>query len=192
MEKEVTKTKAKSNRFKVFSGGGGKKQGAMDMFLFNMVLVLFCFGLIMCFSASAPEGQKLHGDSYHFIRSQFLYGCVGIIGMLVASHFDYHKYRKYLWIIVIGTIALLIATQFFPPINGSQRWIKVGPVTFQPSEFAKFTAILWVAFRLSRQKWNLNRTVKDFFLSFVTDIILPYGIMLGIFAILLMLQPPLP
>lgn len=188
MEKEVAKTKSK--KFKVFSGKGGKKQGPFDMFLFNMVLVLFCFGLIMCFSASAPESQKLYdGDSYHFIRLQLLYGSVGLVGMFVASWYDYHKYRKWVFPLVIVTAILLFSTRFFPALNGSQRWINIGPFNFQPSELAKFTAILWVAFKLSRQKWNLKKTPKDFGLSLITDIILPYGIVLGLFALLLMMQP---
>ncbi|MBQ7039327.1 MAG: putative lipid II flippase FtsW [Clostridia bacterium] len=186
MEKDRRKSKL---NLKVFSGKGGEKQGNMDMFLFNLVLVIFGFGLIMCFSASAPEGQKLFNDSYHFIRSQMIFGGIGFLGLLVASHFNYHRYKKYLWIMVLVTIVLLIATQFFPAINGSQRWIRFGPFTFQPSELAKITAIMWFAVHLSRQKWNYDRGIKAYFMSYLTDIILPYGIFLVIICALLMLQP---
>lgn len=187
MEKDSAKTKSK--KFKMLLGKGDNKQGPMDMFLFNMVLVLFGFGIIMCFSASAPEGQKIYNDSYHFIRNQLIYGVVGLCGMFVASRINYHRYIKYLWIFVVVTVALLIATQFFPPINGSQRWIRFGPFTFQPSELAKFTAILWFAYRISRQKWNYDKGLQAYFKSYWTDIVLPYGIFLGLFAGLLMLQP---
>jgi len=185
--KGVTGTKA--NRFKVFLGKGGKNKGSMDMFLFNLVLILFGFGIIMCFSASAPEGQKLHNDSYHFIRNQLIYGSAGLVGMLIASVFDYRNYKKVILPLLLVTFILLASTQLFPPINGSQRWIRIGAFTFQPSELAKFTAIIWTALMISQIKWNHRKGPKDFFISLVTDIILPFGVALGIIAGLLMWQP---
>lgn len=183
MEKDRTNSK-----FKVFLGKGKKKQGNMDIFLFNLVLILFGFGIIMCFSASAPEGQKLFNDSYHFIKSQFVLGCVGLVGMFIASYIDYHKYAKYLLPLIVITLLLLGATQLFPPINGSQRWIDFKVFSFQPSELAKLTAIIWFAAKLSKQRWNHEIGFKAFWKSYLTDIV-PYGVILLIFAALLMMQP---
>lgn len=182
----MTKQKQK---FKIFAGNGRDKSNwqHMDSVLFNVILVLLCYGLIMCFSASAPSAQQNFGNSYYFFRKQLLMAVVGFVIMLVASKIDYHKIAKYLpWLIGI-TFALLIAVLFFPAQKGGHRWIFLGPVSFQPSELAKFVAILWFACLLSHQKWH-KATTSTFFPLYVKEY-LKYLIIIVIFAAFLMLQP---
>ena len=178
---------AKRN-FKVFKGLGKGKQGSMNMLLFNVILILLCFGLIMCFSASAPSGQERYNDSYYFFKKQLYMAIAGFIAMLVMSKIDYHLLRKHLLPIIVVTFILLGLVFLFPPQKGGRRWITLMGFSFQPSELAKLTSIIWFASRLSRQKWHKAKNVKEFFKTFLTDY-LGYIIIIGIFAILLMLEP---
>ena len=179
----MTKTK-----FKVFKGKGKEKQGSMDMILFNTILVLLCFGLIMCFSASAPSGQERFNDSYYFFRKQLIMAVAGIVVMLFLSKVDYHFITRNLLPIIIVTFVLLLLVFFFPASKGGKRWIYIGPISFQPSEVAKFTAILWFSCKLSIQKWTKPTSVKSFFTAYLKEY-LPYLVIILIFAIFLMLQP---
>ena len=151
-----------------------------DPVLFNLVLVLVCFGLIMCFSASAPTAQVQNGDSYYFFKRQFIWAILGFIAMIVASNFDYTNYRKYSVKIYGITIILLIAALCFPGVNGAKRWIGFGGFSFQPSECAKYALIIMLSHKLSVQKWDNSKFFKDF---------VPYYILFGIYALILMMQP---
>ncbi len=151
-----------------------------DPVLFNIVLVLVCFGLIMCFSASAPTAQVQNGDSYYFLKRQMAWAIIGFGAMIFTSNFDYHKYKNYSVIIYGVTILLLFIVLFFPGVNGAKRWIGFGGASFQPSECAKYALIILLAHKLSLQKWENSKFFKDF---------IPYFIFFAIYALLLMMEP---
>ncbi len=181
---------AKKTKFRVFKGKA-KEQNIqhMDSILFNIILVLLCFGLIMCFSASAPAAQQnLDGDSYYFLRKQLVWAVIGFIGMLIASKYDYHKLAKWSPIMLIISIVLLVAVLFFPEQKGGRRWIFIGSFSFQPSEFVKFTVIVLFACMLAKQKWHKIKGMKQFFTYFWKDFC-PYLLIFLLFAGLLMLEP---
>lgn len=180
----------KKTKFRVFSGEKAKKnKGQPDAILFNVILVLLCFGLVMCFSASAPSANQNMGDSYYYFRKQLTVAIIGFVGMLIAMRYDYHKLAKKLPLFLGATIVLLLVVLLFPEQNGGKRWINIG-FSFQPSELAKFTVILWLACKLSskKQKWNKPKDAQTFVRYFIKDF-LPYLGFLGIFAFLLMLEP---
>ncbi|NRW42581.1 cell division protein FtsW [Clostridium beijerinckii] len=85
-------------------------------------------------------------------------GVVGVIAMAVAMSVDYHKIKKYTAIIMIATIPILLAVFLFPGTNGAQRWINLGPLSFQPSELAKYVVVLFLARSLEVK----GEGVKDF------------------------------
>lgn len=176
-------------QFKIFMGKGKGKSNwqPMDSILFNIILVLLCYGLIMCFSASAPSAQQNFGNSYYFFQKQLLMAVVGLVIMIIVSKIDYHKIAGWLPILIAITIVLLIAVLFFPAQKGGHRWIFVGPISVQPSELAKFVAILWFARLLSQQKWH-KATTSTFFKLYVSEY-LKYLLIIVIFAALLMLEP---
>ncbi|MBQ2966501.1 MAG: putative lipid II flippase FtsW [Clostridia bacterium] len=181
----------KKTKFRVFNGEKEKKKnkGQPDAILFNVILVLLCFGLVMCFSASAPSANQNMGDSYYYFRKQLTVAIVGFVGMLIAMRYDYHKLAQKLPLFFWVTLALLGLVLLFPEYNGGKRWINLG-VSFQPSELAKFTVILWFACKLSakKQKWNKPKDPKTFVKYFVQDFV-PYLGFLAIFVVLLMLEP---
>ncbi len=152
----------------------------MDPILFNVVLVLLCFGLIMCFSASAPSAQFQQGDSYYFLKKQLIWAVCGLIAMFFMANFSYKKLEKLSGLIVIVSLALLGAVLLMPSINGAKRWFGIGGASFQPSEVAKLAVIIWFAHKLSKQSWEKASYIKDF---------CPYLLVLAIYAGLLMLEP---
>jgi cell division protein FtsW len=100
----------------------------------------------------------MYKDSMFFLKKELMAGVVGVIAMAVAMSVDYHKIKKYTAIIMIATIPILLAVFLFPGTNGAQRWINLGPLSFQPSELAKYVVVLFLARSLEVK----GEGVKDF------------------------------
>ena len=157
-----------------------------DFIIFITVLVLLSLGTIMVFSSGAPHAYNyMHGDTYYFLKKQLLYAPIGLLGMFIAMNFDYRKLGKLSPLLILGSIGMLLLV-FIPglgqELNGSRRWINILGNSIQPSEFAKLSIILFLSFSLSKSKDK----VKSFFTG-----LLPYLILIGVFSILLMLEPHL-
>jgi cell division protein FtsW len=115
--------------------------------LFLAVLGLLVIGIVMLFSTSA-FARNSHGDVYFFIRRQAIWFGIGLFICILAALIDYHFWQRTWWL-WFGLAVIVLALCYFPHIgmriNGSRRWIGVGPVTFQPSELAKLAAIIFLA-----------------------------------------------
>lgn len=160
-----------------------KDKKPFDFWLFITVLVLLSLGLIMVFSASAPIAEKEHNDIYFFIKRQLRFAVIGVIAMLLAANYDYHKYgRKTVLALMGGSIILLILV-LIPgigrKINESRRWIYIGSFAFQPSEIAKLAIILFLSYYLSKRKRPLNSLLGD---------LMPYLFVVGLVSLLLLLE----
>lgn len=117
----------------------------MDIGFFSLVLILLGIGLVMLFSASYAYCYAQYGDSYHFIARQALFAVVGVSVMIVVSKINYHFYRKFAYVLYIVSVALLTLLLALPPMYEGvdyKRWLVIGPISFQPSEIAKFAIIL--------------------------------------------------
>jgi cell division protein FtsW len=115
--------------------------------LFLAVLGLLVIGIVMLFSTSA-FARDSHGDVYFFIRRQAIWFGTGLVVCTFATLVDYHFWRRTWWLwFALALVALALC--YFPHIgmriNGSRRWIGLGPITFQPSELAKLAAIFFLA-----------------------------------------------
>ena len=114
-----------------------------------VVTALVLLGLLVLSSASGANAMRYHnGDAYFFMRRQFEYLAVGLVVVVVVARFDYHKWRDHeflAWSFFAIVLALLIAVLFSRAINGSHRWLSVGPVRLQPSELAKLAVVIVVA-----------------------------------------------
>jgi cell division protein FtsW len=115
--------------------------------LFLAVLGLLVIGIVMLFSTSA-FARDSHGDIYFFIRRQAIWFGIGLVVCTFAALVDYHFWQRTWWLWFALTLVAL-ALCYFPHIgmriNGSRRWVGLGPVTFQPSELAKLAAIFFLA-----------------------------------------------
>ena len=124
------------------------------------VLALLAIGFTLLASASAVNGHRLHNNAYHFVIHQAVWlFLVAVPAMLVVTFFDYHRWRRNVWLTValyVGICILLCAVFGFKEINGSHRWINLGPIRLQPSEFAKMATILSVGVFLDRAGWKIE------------------------------------
>ncbi|OGL46350.1 MAG: cell division protein FtsW [Candidatus Schekmanbacteria bacterium RBG_16_38_11] len=156
-----------------------------DHLLLFITLVLSGIGVTMIYSSSAIIALEDYNDPFYFLKKQVLFISIGLVLMLVATHIDYHYLRK-LTIPILGISFLMLIAVLIPGLgiekNGAKRWLNIGGIVFQPSEFAKFSVILYTAYSISKRKEKL----REFFNG-----ALPLLLVLGVFSILLLLQPDL-
>ena len=104
--------------------------------------VIMIFGLVMLFSASYTTGYLRMGDSFHYIKQQALCMMLGLGCMFLMSYMDHRFLRKMVVPGYIIVLAMLAVTLTMAPLNGCRRWIRLGGLTLQTSEVAKFEMIL--------------------------------------------------
>jgi len=160
------------------------KEKKVDRFFLTIVFLLLSVGIAMFVSASLGILAKNPKIFYSVLFSQLILGLgLGLVGMYFCLKIDYKFWRQYSFLIFLGSI-LLTASVFIPSLGwshgGAERWIQLGPISFQPVEFLKFGFVIYFAAWLS---WVKNR-VRDFRFG-----ILPFGIMLAIIAFILFKQP---
>ena len=114
----------------------------------------------MIYDASIVAAFRDFGDKLYYFKNQLIWATVGTIGLTVASLIDYHKFVRYSSPIFALSILLLIIV-LIPNIGtkayGAHRWINVGNLTFQPSEFAKLALIFFQASILAKfQKYKMR------------------------------------
>ena len=162
-------------------------RGVMDLTFFLIVMTLLVIGIIMMFSASYAkalnESGGTNGTSY--ATKQITMAAIGIFCMFFFSFFDYRHFAnpKIAITSYVGCVILLIAVLVNGVTEGgATRWIVIGPINFQPSELMKFSIIILFSYLIVK---NYNKMQK------FSVGILPFGILLGIVVVLLMLQPHL-
>ena len=154
-----------------------------DIQLLFAVLFLVGIGIVMVYSASSALALKKYGSDFYFLKKQAVFSLVGIICLVVCSHVPYRIYRSLTYPILFLALGLLIAVLLSGvglEAGGSRRWIRLGPLTFQPVEAARLALIVFMAYSLSKKKDGL----RQFGIGFV-----PHVLLLIIFAVPLMLQP---
>lgn len=135
------------------------QRGKLDITFLSLVLILLSIGLVMLFSASYAYSYTYFGNSYRFILRQSLFAAGGVAAMLVISRIDYHLLKKFSWVIYLVTVGMLILVLALPPSTelNVKRWLAIGPVSFQPSEFAKFAVVVIFAAWLSANAEKLKK-----------------------------------
>ncbi|MFN2477258.1 MAG: putative lipid II flippase FtsW [Chthoniobacterales bacterium] len=132
--------------------------------LFLAVLGMLVIGIVMLFSTSA-FARDSHGDVYFFIKRQSVWLGIGLVVCIVAAWTDYHIWTRSWWI-WFGLAAIALACCYVPHlgmrINGSRRWVGLGPLTFQPSEVAKVAAVFFLAYWFSRYEKESGRILQGF------------------------------
>lgn len=156
----------------------------VDKFFLTVVFILVGIGLALFVSASLGVLVKNREIFYPVLFKQLILGLgLGFLGMYITSRLSYKFWQKYAFYIFIGAL-VLTSLVFIPSLGmshgGASRWISLGFVSFQPAEILKFAFVIYFAVWLS----SVGRKVKEFKYS-----ILPFGIMLGIIALILLNQP---
>lgn len=158
-------------------------RGKPDFWMILIIFTLTGFGLVMVFSASYYDGLTNHNDSYYYFKRQLLWACLAIVVFFTISNVPYPYYQKRVGLILLCSMTLLILV-FVPGIgvylNGSDRWIQLGPIGFQPSELAKISAIIYTASIMTKKQNYLHQFKRG---------LLPPLIVLGMFCFLIVMEP---
>lgn len=149
-----------------------------------VVAVLVALGLVVLSSASEVRGIRMYNNAYHFITRQSIYLLIALVVCVVVACLDYRIWRDapvITWLFY-GAIIILLVSVFFlgRKINGSYRWISLGPVNVQPSEFAKLATVIVLAMWLDRAGWKVELKGIGLFGS---------GILIAGLAVPVMLEP---
>lgn len=161
-----------------------KVQKKSDYTLVITILALIIVGLVVLSSASAVLSYERFGSNYYFFTHQLIYGVLfGVVAFFITSQVNYHYWKKLAAAMLVLTIFLLIVV-FIPGVGlehgGARRWIYIGSFTFQPTELAKLTFLLYLATWLDKRQ----KGIKDWKYGFV-----PFATILSLISFLIILQP---
>lgn len=151
MKQKVQKKKKKATPWSRFRAAwsGERPPHGIDYASLFLVLFLLGFGLVILYSTSSYRASLVYGDTAYWVKRQGIFAFLGVIAMLLIAHGDYRFFKCRPWMIYVfywGTIALLLLTRLVgTEVNGSKRWLYIGPIGFQPSEVAKITLIFFLA-----------------------------------------------
>ncbi len=154
-----------------------------DITLLFPVLFLVGVGIVMVYSASSALALKKFGTSYYFLKKQSIFALLGIVVLVVSCHIPYRMYRSLAYPLLILAMVFLtgiLISGFGYSAGGAKRWFRIAGFTFQPSEFARFALVIYLAYSMNRK---MDR-IKEFSVGF-----LPHVLVLGLFTVLIMLQP---
>lgn len=149
-----------------------------DMVLLGIILVIVAFGIVMVYSASFYYATTKGLNPANFAIRQFIIGIVGIIAMLIMTFkFNYRILSnmflaKTLYLI---SIVLSISVMFMGETrNGATRWLKIGPLQFQPSEIAKIAVVIMLSAYIIKNRKQMNKI--RYILGAWGIVLLPTGI----------------
>ena len=148
--------------------------------LFLAVLALLVIGIVMLFSTSA-YARDSHGDVYFFIKRQAIWIGIGLVACIFAALMNYQFWQKTWWLwfaVALAALALCYIPHIGMRINGSRRWVGYGPITFQPSEFAKIATIIFLAAWFARREKPDGNVLSEFIIP-LAIISMPAALVLG-------------
>jgi len=156
-----------------------------DRLLFSTAGFLTIFGLVMVYSASSVVALSQHGMSSYFFLRQLMYAGVGFVLLIFLMNVDYHVWQKpkaiTAMLVICAAVLVFVLSQ--PKVNGAHRWLRCGSlISFQPSEVAKLIVLVFIAAYLQKYESEINRPLRR---------LLPFGIVVGLFAGLIAIEPDL-
>ena len=158
------------------------KERKQDKWLLWTVILLIVFGLFILFSASWIKSLEMTDGASRifFLKNQLLKFIPGIAVFLIASHFNYRRLQYLAPILMVGSFLLLAYTSIQGCDGDSCRWLSIGPISFQTSDLARFSVILFLADYIDR-----NYKYMD---QFVKGIVIPFACILPI-CFMIIIQP---
>lgn len=160
-----------------------KGRGRFDLILLGVALILTGIGIVMVYSTSAILAGDRFGDPYYFLKRQALYGGVGCLMMILMMFIPHGLLKRLAYPIFLLSVVLLIAV-LIPGLGhkagGAMRWLKIGGLTFQPSELAKLGLVIFLAYFLTKKE----EKIRSFSFAFLPTVLLS-GVVIG----LLLMEP---
>lgn len=158
---------------------------SVDRILYYLTIIIVIFGVVMVYSASSFSSDINNNDQFYIAKRQAIWALVGFCAMNITMFFKYNKLKIFAGFILLFSLVLLILVTI-PGIgvvvNGARRWLEIGPFRFQPSEFAKLSMIIFLAYFLEA-KGDKIRSFKNG--------VLPTLMIIGLIFVLILLQKDL-
>ncbi len=158
------------------------ERGSADPVLVALLVLIIGIGVATLFSASYYYGGKKFGDPYYFIGRQGGFVLVGTVLASIAARLPRNFIVKYIPHLFLITLLLLVAT-YVPGIGrtimGANRWIIIGGISFQPSELAKLTLVLYLSYILAKKFGDLEDVINS---------LVPPLLVVGVFTALIYFQ----
>lgn len=154
-----------------------------DRWLMGAVAGLIIIGLMMVASSSVMISTKYYHQPFHFLIRQFCYLSAGFFAAMIVMRIDSSTWEKLsmpLMLLCLIMLMLVLIPGIGRVVNGSRRWLALGPIGIQVSELTKMAMIFYVAGYLVRQK----KTIGDSIIGFIKPMII-----LGVVAVLLLMEP---
>ena len=130
-----------------------------DYSLLFCIIFLTAFGLVMIYSASSYSAQlNYKGNGDYFMERQAGIAAVGFVAMIIISKMDYHIFARFSVLAYLMSYILMIAVSFVGrEVNGKRRWLAIGPLSFQPTEFVKIALIVVLAAMITTMGIKINK-----------------------------------
>jgi cell division protein FtsW len=127
-----------------------------DWILFFTIVVMVCFGIVIVYSASSVMAELKYKSSYFFISKQVIFGVLSFLVLMMFKRIDYRKFKDPVWAFApLGlVVSLLVVVYFADPRR--HRWLMLGPIGLQPSEFAKPALIIFLAYFVTLRLRAIN------------------------------------
>ncbi|MCP4129390.1 MAG: putative lipid II flippase FtsW [bacterium] len=152
-----------------------------DISLLAIIFLLTGIGIAMSYSASESYATKHFHDSFYFLKRQLMWFALGLPALLLFQEIDYRSYTRYTKIMLLASFVLLILV-FLPGLGqhakGSVRWLGIGSIRVQPSEFVKVAMVVYLAKVFSSEERE----------NLVAQLLIPM-LITGIIFVLIMMQP---
>lgn len=165
------------------SGSQHVRRGPIDTPLLAVALALTTIGIVMIYSASSVVAQHRFGSPTFFLSRQLLGVAMGIGALVVGMRLDYRWYKRLIYPI-LGLCFVLLALIFVPglglKVGFARRWLMIAGIRFQPAEFAKVAAVIYLAYSVSKKESRM----RSFTFAFI-----PHLLVIGAMVALLLPQP---
>ena len=136
----------------------GKVRRFYDYSLVFTIIFLTVFGLVMIYSSSSYSAQLAYkGDDFHFVRRQGFIALGGLAAMFVISKMDYHFFARFAKLAyILSYILMILVMAIGDERNGQKRWLGIGGLSFQPTEFVKIALVLYLSVVIVKMGKRLN------------------------------------
>ncbi len=153
--------------------------------LLVIVLLLISLGIVFIYSSSCVYSLQEKDNPLYYLNRHLIFLAIGFIlslGLMAIDYRDLRYIAKPLMLFAVFTLILLLVPGIGTTIYGARRWFRIGPFSFQPSEFTKLAILIYMADFLTRKKGS----IKDFETGF-----LPAILVTGLVCFLIVIQPDL-
>lgn len=136
----------------------------LDPWLLGPVMILLAIGVMMVASSSMPYAEyHMNGNEFHFLIRHIIYLSIALVASMLVLQLDTRFWQvNGIYMLLFGIVLLMLVLVIGREVNGSKRWIGLGPLTVQPAELMKFFIVTYLAGYLVRRSDELQTQIKGF------------------------------